>query len=472
MATIGPSCESVETLVEMIKSGMSIARLNFSHGTHETHKQAWENARLAEKKTGVHLTIVQDLQGPKIRLGNLPEGGIEIKDGEKIVLNTALVDYKKDEIPFVFPGLQKYLNIGERLLIDDGKIEIKITAIKGSKVYCTVVEGGIVKSKKGVNFPESDLGISAISEKDKEDLKFGLKLGFHTVAISFVNSADDIKNFRALIKKYEKELRLNPEYPVKVIVKIERREAIHNIKTILEECDGVMIARGDLGLEMPAAELPLMQKKIIALCKSMAKPVIVATQMLDSMQDNRRPTRAEVSDVANAVFEHADVLMLSNETATGKYPVKTVKVMSQIIHTTERAAYTTPQTVYEIGEKQSVDISVAQSACVLAEDIGARIILAASLTGETGRLVSSLRPYLPIVVATSSDRVYEQLNLSWGVNPMMLLPCKTIEELVGRAVKYIVNNEIAQKGDKMVIVAGEPVGQAGNLNLIEVKEMK
>ncbi len=472
MATIGPACKSVEILTEMIKAGLNICRLNFSHGSHEDHAALLKNIRLAEQKAGQRISVVQDLQGPKIRLGIMPDNGLELEDGDKVVLNTEITEYKGEDIPFIFPGLERFLKSGEKLLIDDGRMELKIASIKGSRVFCTVVEGGIVRSRKGVNLPESNLGIPALSEKDKKDLKFGLGLGVHSVALSFVHTANDVKILRDLIRKYEKELKIKSDFPVQIIVKIELREAMENLQSILEECDGVMIARGDLGLEMPAAEVPLMQKRIIAMAKAMSKPVIVATQMLDSMQDNRRPSRAEVSDVANAVFDQADTLMLSNETATGKYPLKTVKTMCQIINVTEPTAYYTPQTMFEIGMKQTVDVSVAETACVLSEDVGAKLILAASLTGDTGRLISGMRPYLPIVVATGSDRVAEQLNLCWGVRPILLLPCKTIEELVDQATKQLIKEKMVSRGDRIVVVAGEPVGQAGNLNLIEVREIK
>ncbi|MBU0545769.1 pyruvate kinase [Patescibacteria group bacterium] len=471
MVTVGPACSSVEILTDMMKSGMNIARLNFSHGTYESHKESLQNIRLAEKKAGMTITVIQDLQGPKIRLGILPEEGLKAEDGDEIVLNTKETKYKGGDIPFVFPGLQKHLKVRERLLIDDGRMEVQIHSIKGSRVFCKVIEGGVIKSRKGVNFPDSSLRIPPLSEKDKKDLKYGLSLGVHSVALSFVHKAEDVILLLELIKKYEKNLKIKSEYPVQIIVKIERREAMENLKEILEVCDGVMIARGDLGLEMPAAEVPLMQKRIIGLCKDLAKPVIVATQMLDSMQECRRPSRAEVSDVANAVFDHADVLMLSNETASGKYPLKTVKVMNHIIRTTERSAYLSDQTIFDIGNHGSVDISLAQTACVVADDIGAKIILAASLTGETGRLISSYRPFLPIIVATSSERVSEQLNISWGIQPFILLPCKTIEQLIQSSIKHILKYNIAEKGDKMVVVAGEPVGHAGNLNLIEVRDI-
>lgn len=471
MVTVGPACSSVEALTEMIDSGMNIARLNFSHGSHESHEAAMENIRKAEKKSGRVITIVQDLQGPKIRLGNLPENGVEIQDGDKLVLNTSITEQNGEDIPFIFPGMEKHLKVKERLLIDDGRMEVRIDSIKGPRISCTAIEGGIIRSRKGVNFPDSSLDIPPLSEKDKKDLKFGLSLGIHCVALSFVHTPNDVVELKNLIKKYEKDLKIKSDFPVHVIVKIERREAMQNLRQILEVCDGVMIARGDLGLEMPAVEVPLMQKRIIAMCKELRKPVIVATQMLDSMQDSRRPSRAEVSDVANAVFDHADVLMLSNETATGKYPLKTVRVMSQIIQATEQTAYSSSQTIYDVGGQQSVDVSLAQTACALAEDVDAKVVLSASITGETGRLISGFRPFLQIIVATSSSRVSEQLNLCWGVQPIIVLPCKTTELLIQSSIKYIVKNNLVEKGDRMVVVDGEPVGHAGNLNLIQVREV-
>ncbi|MDD4477296.1 MAG: pyruvate kinase [Patescibacteria group bacterium] len=469
-ATVGPSCQEKSILKEMVKSGMNFARLNFSHGTYDNHALLIKNIREVEEETNEPLAIMQDLQGPKIRLGILPEDGVELKTGEEVALDTSLTEYKKDILPLTFPGLEKFIQSGERILINDGRVEIKVEKIEGSKIYGKVIEGGVVTSHKGFNFPETKLSIPALSDKDKEDLKFGVKAGVDIVALSFVTNAKDILDLKFLIKQYEEESGINNEQPIRIIAKIERHEAVDNIKEILDVADGIMVARGDLGLEMPAEELPLVQKKLIDAANGAAKPVIVATQMLDSMQNNRRPTRAEVSDVANAVIDHADALLLTNETASGKYPALTVKTMHDIILATEKSTYDDAN--LPKGQRPDTDLAITKISRILAEEVEAKLILAASISGETGRLISRVRPELSILVATNSDRSRRQLNLSWGIRPFILPFCRTIEELVERSINYIKKEKIAKNGDKMIIVAGEPVGQAGNVNLVEVREIK
>ncbi len=469
VATIGPSCQDPKILEQMVKAGVNIARLNFSHGTFATHKKLIKSIRAVEKKLNHPVAIMQDLQGPKIRLGNMPEKGMPIKTGEKMVFNTALKEYKKDEFPIAYPGLQKSLKAGEHLLIDDGHMEVKIEKIVGSKVYCKVVEGGTVLSHKGLNFPNSILKIPALSKKDKDDLKFGVQAGVDLVALSFVHTAQDIKNIKKLITKFEKELHLRKQMPILVIAKIERHEAVHNLDSILTEADGLMVARGDLGLEMPAAEVPLIQKTMVAKANAAAKPIIVATQMLDSMQHNRRPTRAEVSDVANAVIDHADAVMLSNETASGDFPVLTVKTMTEIIRSTESSVF--DDLPLPLSSKEMTEAAITELSRILSFEVDAKMIVAASLSGETGRLIARVRPPVPVLVATNSLRVQRQLNLSWGVIPFILRPCKQIEELVASAITYIKKAKLAKKGDKMVLVAGEPVGEAAKVNLVEVRQI-
>ncbi len=472
VATIGPSCSSEEVLLEMVKAGMNCARLNFSHGTYENHTDLYNAIRKVEEKTNEPVAIMQDLQGPKIRIGVMPPAGKNIIVGEMVTFNTAILEYTGDEVPVDFPDLHKYLKAEERLLVNDGRIETKIVKVEGTKIFTEVVEGGLLESRKGMNLPDSALPISSLTAKDKEDLKFGVKLGVDLVAVSFVNSAQDILDTRFLIEEYEKELNLKPEYPIKIIAKIERRTAVENIKEILAAADGIMVARGDLGVEMKAAEVPLIQKHIIDESNSAAKPVIVATQMLDSMQTSRRPTRAEVSDVANAVIDHADAVMLSNETATGKHPALVVKTMAEIVLATERSSYDDTDLPVVHKKNTAVDKAMVEASRILAEEVGAKLILVASLTGETGRLISHLRPTLAIVVATSTARVQRQLNLSWGVDPFILVPCHSIEELLERSLQYIHAQKLAKPGDKMVVVAGEPVGQAGHVNLVEVRDVK
>lgn len=471
VCTLGPSCETLAIIKKMTLSGMNVARLNFSHGTHENHAMLIKNIRKAEEETGEPVAILQDLQGPKIRIGLMPEAGVKIKEGEKIVFNTAKEKYAGNELPITFPGLEKFLKIGERLLLDDGHLEVKIKEIDGSRLVAEVIEGGTILSHKGLNFPNSKLYVPPMGEKDKDDLKFGVKAGVDMIAMSFVHEAKDILDLRYQIKEFEKELDIKPEQPIHIIAKIERHEAVENIDGILEAADGIMVARGDLGLEIPASEVPLVQKRIIDKANAAAKPVIVATQMLDSMRENRRPTRAEVSDVSNAVIDHADALMLSNETATGKYPILAVETMAKIITTTEKSHYDNLNIPPRRITGLSVDRALAELSRLLAEEIGGKLILAASLSGETGRLISHVRPELPILVATATERARRQLNLTWGVQPFILVPCRTIEELVERAMSYIKEHKIAKSKDKMIVVAGEPVGHAGHVNLVEVREI-
>lgn len=471
-ATIGPSCEDIKILTEMVKAGMNIARLNFSHGTHENHAMLVKNIRAVEEKTGEPVAIMQDLQGPKIRVGLLPEAGVTIKDGEEIIFNTAISKYAGKDMPLDYPELHKYIQKGERILIDDGRLEARVKGVAGTKIKAEIIEGGLITSHEGVNLPDSKLLIPALSDKDKRDALFGVEHGVDLMAMSFVRTAKDVLDLRFLIRQYEDKLNIIGEQPIRIIAKIERREAVANLEEILEVADGVMVARGDLGLAMPIEEVPLAQKRIIEAAIKLAKPVIVATQMLDSMRASRRPTRAEVSDVANAVIDHTDTLMLSNETATGKHPVLVIETMAEIITATEKSSFddTALPSIHKGGT--TVDTAVSELSRILAEEVKAKIILAASISGETGRLISHVRPPLPILVATNTERVRRQLNLSWGVVPFILEPCHSIEELVGRSIAYIKKNKIAKKGDKMIVVAGEPVGQAGNVNLVEVREIK
>lgn len=472
--TIGPACQDVDVLRSMVKSGMNFARLNFSHGTYESHAEIIKNLRAVEKELQEPIAILQDLQGPKIRLGLLPKEGVALERGQMITVNTEKVEYANQELPLDYPGLHTYLNIDETILIDDGRIELKIVKIEGAKIFTEVIEGGVALSHKGLNFPQSKLGITILSNKDKEDLEFGVKAGVDVVALSFVRGAKDILDIKFLIDEIQKKTGVEEQNnsPISVIAKIELHEAVENIKEILDVSDGVMIARGDLGLEMPAAQVPLIQKRIIDLANAAAKPVIVATQMLDSMRETSRPTRAEVSDVANAVIDHADALLLTNETAVGVHPVLVVKTMADIIFTTEKSSYD-DMNLSPIRKKGApVDVAITELSRLLAEEVGAQFILAASISGETGRLISHVRPSLPIMVATSTERVWRQLNMSWGIRPFVMLPCHSIEELVERAMTHLKHIHAVKAGDVMVIVAGEPVGIAGHVNLVEVREVK
>ncbi|HBU07563.1 MAG TPA: pyruvate kinase [Candidatus Magasanikbacteria bacterium] len=471
VCTIGPACESEVTLTKMIKAGMNVARLNFSHGIWEWHLATLKKIRKISKKLNEPIAIIQDLQGPKIRVGALPEKGVILKEGKKICFDTSLSTYKNETIPIDYKDLHLYTKKGERMMLDDGRMEVEISKVAGNVITAEVVVGGILTSHKGINLPDSKLAIRALTDKDKEDALFGVKNEVDMMALSFVSSAQDVFDLRFLIEEYERKFKIKRSQPIKIIVKIERYQAVKNIKEILDVADAVMVARGDLGVEIPPQNVPLVQKQLIDECLLIAKPVIVATQMLDSMQNNPRPTRAEVSDVANAVVDHTDAVMLSNETATGKYPVETVAMMTSIIQETEKSVYDDLEVMQYVKKKKKIDEVVSEMSRLLAEKVDAKIILAASITGETGRLISRHRPELPIVVATDNERTMRQLNLSWGVKSFILKPCRTIEELIARSMVYVKKEKLAKKGDKIIVVSGEPVGQAGHVNLLEVREV-
>jgi len=472
LCTLGPASESEHLIEKMVHAGMNAARLNFSHGTYENHQTLFGTIRSVSEKTGEPITIVQDLQGPKIRIGGMPKEGLTLESGVVAVFDTSLEEYGGAHVPLVYPGLEEYVKSGERILLDDGKMQVTVERISGSEIHAKVDVPGTLHAHKGVNLPDSALSVSALTEKDKKDVAFGVELGVDMIALSFVTTAKDILDLRYLIKQCEEEQGIAPEQPIRIIAKIERQEAVKHIEEIVDVADAIMVARGDLGIEVPAEEVPLIQKRLVDLALDHAKPVIVATQMLDSMQHNPRPTRAEVSDVANAVIDHTDAVMLSNETAVGEYPVETVQMMRDIIVKTEKSAYDDLHLHESDRKKEHVDDVLSRMSRVLAEEVHAEVILAASLSGETGRLISRNRPELAIVVATAAERVRHQLNLSWGVIPFLLMPCRTIEELVERSVTHLKEVKIVQPGDEIVVVAGEPVGHAGHVNLLEVREVE
>lgn len=474
VCTIGPASEDVKTLTKMAKAGMNVARLNFSHGTHANHRELMKNIRSVSKKLNQPIAIIQDLQGPKIRVGNLLEKGIMLRKGSKIILTTSTNKYnsKDKKIPVTYELLHKDVQAGHILLLDDGLLEIKVLKTEDKDIICEVIVGGKLTSHKGINLPETILTIPAITKKDEKDVEFGVKMGVDLVALSFVKNAKEVYDLRYSIRQYEKKLGIKNQPPIKIIVKVEKHEAIKNLDEIIEATDSIMVARGDLGIETPAEDVPLLQKSIIDKCLAAAKPVIVATQMLDSMIRNPRPTRAEVSDVANAVIDHTDAVMLSGESATGKYPVRTVETMAKIIIETEESSYDDL-----IGNKikkefATADEAVSNVATILANTMEVKLILVASLGGDTARLVSRYRAELPVLVATNDKRVQKQLNLSWGIIPFVIPQCRSLEEFFDRSVGYLKKNKYVKKGDRIIIVAGEPVGVVGNTNLVEIKDIK
>ena len=370
-----------------------------------------------------------------------------------------------------YKKMHEDVKAGERILISDGLIELKVKSVQKKDIICVVINGGKIFSHKGINLPDTNVRIEALSEKDKEDLLFGVKNKVDFVALSFVRTAKDIYNLRKLIEKYERQLKIKATSPIRIIAKIERREAIENIDEILASADGLMVARGDLGIEMPAEEIPLLQKMLIDKCLHAAKPVIVATQMLESMINNPRPTRAEVSDVANAVIDHTDAIMLSGETANGKFPVEAVEYMTKIAINTEKSTYDDFVLQEKVNQITPANDAVAGVAKVLTEQANVKLILVASLSGHSGRVVSRYRPEKPIYVACDEHRVERQLNLNWGLKPFVLPACQTINSFIDQATNYLKRKKVVKKNDRITIVSGITMGKSGTTDFIEIKKI-
>ncbi len=460
VCTIGPACESPEILVKMIEAGMNVARLNFSHGTYENHQTLFDNVRSAAKQTGQPIAIMQDLQGPKIRVGVLPEAGVNLIENENVIFDTALDTYAGEALPVDYHELHQYLKAGERLLLCDGKMETEIVSVDGTRITTKVKSGGILTSHKGINVPDSTLDVRAMSEKDKEDAKFGLSLGVDFIALSFVRTSQDIIDLRELLTREAIEKNIDNTFPVKIIAKIERREAVENIESILEVVDGIMVARGDLGLEIREEEVPVIQKKLIASALKKNKPVIVATQMLDSMQESPRPTRAEVSDVANAVIDHTDAVMLSNESAVGKYPIETVEAMEKIICEAEASDYDAVPMDYHIHKGETVNTIMQEIARLLVDRTQAQALVFANHNPQMARIMSSFRPELPIMVPARDERTLHQLNLSWGIVPIFS-QALTKDAFVGEVKEHL-------SLPAEVVVIGSASLDAEELSVLEI----
>jgi pyruvate kinase len=485
VCTIGPASENEKTLSEMVKKGMNVARLNFSHGSFSSHKKIIKLVRKISRKFNMSVGIMADLQGPRIRVSNEEE--FAVSKGEIIEVREVLISTKINPLKKIInklritkiTGKQKTLNLdlagvvrmvkpGSRILIEDGLIGIKVLERKKDKLLGKVQNSGRILPRKGVNIPGISAKLGAITARDKEVLDFAIKENIDFVAMSFVRTAEEIEYLKKLIKRKSK----NKVGLTQVIAKIERKEAIKNFKKILVATDAVMVARGDLGIEMPQADLPILQKEIAAKCLQMGKPVIVATQMLDSMIRNPRPTRAEVTDVSNAVIDHADALMLSGETASGKYPVEAVHTMSQIIRRTEKSPFDDLDHGFLGDQKESVSAAIAQSAHELLKDSRAKAIVVASISGYTARMITRHRPEQKIYVMTNNEKTHNQLALVWGVRSFVLSDCKDLDELLDKSIETIKKNKLLKKKDRVVIVAGRPHVKKEHMSLVKVEEMK
>ncbi len=456
ICTIGPATGSREMIYALIKNGMDVARLNFSHGDHGFHRKIINLIREESKKLKKPVAILQDLQGIKIRVGLIAGGSVDLKRGTEIFLHGGKEISSDKHIFISYPALRKDAKIGDRILFDDGLIQALVIDKTKGALKVKIIEGGILKDKKGVNLPHTKTTLSSFTEKDRNDLEFGLKMGVDYVALSFVRRSGDVRIVKEWLRERHKTLPL--------IAKIEKPEALNNIDEILNEVEGIMVARGDLGVEVSPEEVPMLQKMLIEKANKKGRLVITATQMLESMTEHMRPTRAEAADVANAVIDGTDALMLSAETTIGKYPREAVIMMDHIIRRTEEQRYTTSQ--YIKGE--SFSEAVADAATKAAEDIEAKYIAAFTQSGFTAKLLSKFRPNIPIVAFTHSEDIKRRMSLYWGVTPEIIRPLKSTDAVFNKVEKALIKNGMAKPGDSIVITASTPILGAGKTNLMKL----
>ena len=456
IATLGPNTHTEEIISTLMQKGMNAVRLNFSHGTYDDHAALMQMVRAAAKKLNKHVAIIQDLQGPKIRLGKLPEAGVEIKDNQEVVFDTGRDEYSDEIFPVDFKELHESVKTDDRLLLNDGRVSTKVLEVNGTQIKVQVLHGGLLSSHKGINVPDSAIASSSLTAKDRADAEFGLKQNVDYIALSFVRKPEDIQELREIIVKHEGAV----EFPTKIIAKMERPEAITNMQAIVDVVDVVMVARGDLGIETSAANVPVLQKQLIAAALLAQKPVVVATQMLDSMQTSPQPTRAEVSDVANAVIDETDCVMLSNETATGQFPVETVAMMAEIIVDTENSPF---DDLIPPAPRQNND-SLAAEVRHAVEESGATVIITATHDGEIARHISHFRPQVQIVAVTDNERIARQLSVVSGVYAV-LGSLESETSILSVAHEYILAENIAQTGDRAVVA----LGQNQQISLVEIK---
>jgi pyruvate kinase len=465
VCTIGPASESPENLRKLVLAGMNVARLNFSHGDFDEHGGRITNIKKVREELGKTVAVLLDTKGPEIRLGKLKEEPIELVQDETITLTTEEILGDKDRIPVSYKQLPQDVHVGSTILIDDGLIGLRVEGVKDTEIVCRIVNGGQIKGRKGVNVPGVRINLPGITEKDAADIRFGIERGIDFIAASFVRKASDVMEIRAILEEH------NAQH-IQIISKIENQEGVDNLAEILEVSDGLMVARGDLGVEIPAEEVPLVQKRMIKMCNHAGKPVITATQMLDSMQRMPRPTRAEASDVANAIFDGTDATMLSGETAAGKYPVESVLTMARIAERAESALEHREIFLKQASAQQtSVTEAISQAVANSALDLNAKAIITATESGYTARMVSKYRPKAPIIAVTPNESVMRRLNLVFGVFPIKGEVAANTDELFEKSVSSAQNSSLIQHGDIVVITAGVPVGRSGTTNLIKIHQV-
>ncbi|MFF0436578.1 pyruvate kinase [Streptomyces sp. NPDC004327] len=461
VCTLGPATETYDQIKALIEAGMDVARFNLSHGGYAEHEERYRHVRKAAEETGRSVGVLADLQGPKIRLGRFREGPVLLERGDEFTITVEPMEGDRHCCGTTYAGLAADVTTGERILVDDGRVTLEVTGVEGPRVRTLVVEGGMISDNKGLNLPGVAVSVPALSEKDVEDLRWALRTGADVIALSFVRGARDVEDVHRIMDEEGRR--------VPVIAKIEKPQAVENIDEIVAAFDGIMVARGDLGVEMPLEQVPIVQKRAVKLAKRNAKPVIVATQMLDSMIDNSRPTRAEASDVANAVIDGTDAVMLSGETSVGKYPIETVRTMSRIVEAAEEdilAKGLPPLT--ERSKPRTQGGAVARAAAEIGDFLGAKFLVAFTQSGDTVKRLSRYRSPIPLLAFTPDPATRSQLNLTWGVETFLGPHVDSTDAMVAQVDEELLRIGRCEKGDIVVITAGSPPGVAGSTNLVRV----
>ena len=467
ICTLGPASESEEVLTKMVEAGMNVARLNFSHGTHDEHLKKMNTIKKVRDKLQVPLPIMLDTKGPEFRIGTFKDGKIMLHDGDQFTFTTDDIVGDQNRVSVSFKGMCEQMKPGDKILLNNGLIIFEVAKVAKPDVICKTIVGGELSNRKSMFFPDKELDLVFLSDQDKDDLKFGVEQGIDFVACSFVSRAQDVIDVRNWLRECGD---VNDE--IEIIAKIENSAGVKNIDSIIEVCQGIMVARGDLGVEVPYEELPAIQKQIIRKCRISGKRPITATEMLESMIHQPRPTRAEISDVANAVYDGSSAIMLSGETAAGEFPVEAVRAMAKIAKQaeahTEYIAYINEADYHVNGLSEAL----AHSACTLAHDIGAKVIVVCTRTGGTARTVSRFRPMIDIIGMTTDKKAYRKLGLSWGVIPIMSEEFYSVDVLFHYAKRAAIGTGLVSKGDKIVLTGGTPNGKSGNSNLINVETIQ
>ncbi|NGO76161.1 pyruvate kinase [Streptomyces sp. YC504] len=464
VCTLGPAVDSYEQLKALIEAGMNVARFNFSHGTHAEHQERYDRVRQAAADTGKAVGVLADLQGPKIRLETFAEGPVELVRGDEFTITTEDVPGDKSICGTTYKGLPGDVGKGDQVLINDGNVELKVVSVEGPRVKTVVIEGGVISDHKGINLPGAAVNVPALSEKDVEDLRFALKMGCDMVALSFVRDANDVKDVHKVMDEVGRR--------VPVGAKVEKPQAVANMDGVVAAFDWIMVARGDLAVEYPLEKVPMVQKRLVELCRRNAKPVIVATQMMESMITNSRPTRAEASDVANAILDGADAVMLSAESSVGAYPIETVKTMSRIVEAAEEELLSKGLQPLVPGKKpRTQGGSVARAAAEIAEFLDAKALVAFTHSGDTARRLSRYRPIQPIVAFTTDQDTRNQLSLSWGVNTQVVQHVDNTDDMVELVDAEMMKINACSTGDTIIITAGSPPGVPGTTNMVRVHHL-